>query len=502
MCGSELRLGRKACQAARVSTEGRSFASVSRVHARLRKLLEPALNAKPFWIRAELSSVSGSGGRLYCDLVELKDGRVVAKLRCTIWGRELKLIRERLAAARLDDLLGDGNEVGLRCHIQYHDLYGMSVTAVDIDPAESLGALERKRIEIVERLRKAQLLTKNSKHAVPFLPRRIGLVASRDTAGYKDFVTTISASGYAMTIFSADARVEGDATEPSVLRALKQLAGLDLDLVVLLRGGGSRVSLSYMDNEAIARAIANFPLPVWTAIGHEIDTSVLDSVAHTSFKTPTAVGEFLVARYAQADERLQAAANELRRLVQLRLRPERDRIDGSGELIKSMAKRVLRERRAESESHAHRFRLLVQKRLTTEDARLAQSKSELQALARQQASMAHRALLEQRKSLHKTVGRSLSSRTDLAKRLRERLRSPVVLNRVRSERQRTDAWKQVLRAADPARNLERGYALVYGDDGALVRSVSSLKPGASIRTELADGAVQSSVETIMEKSDE
>ena len=345
--GTELSLAYLAWQAAPVATEGRTFASVSRVHSRLRKLLEPALNAKPFWIRAELSSVSGSGGRLYCDLVELKDGRVIAKLRCTIWPRELTLIRERLAAARLDDLLGDGNEVGLRCHIQYHDLYGMSVTAVDVDPAESLGALERKRIEIVERLRNEKLLEKNSQHSIPALPRRIGLVASRDTAGYKDFVTTIKASGYAITIYAADARVEGDSTESSVLRALRQLATLDLDVVVLLRGGGSRVSLSYMDNEAIARAIANYKIPVWTAIGHEIDTSVLDAVAHTSFKTPTAVGEHLIARYLQADEKLQGALRELRRLVQIRLRPERDRIDGSGELIKSFTNRVLRERRGQ-----------------------------------------------------------------------------------------------------------------------------------------------------------
>ncbi|MCP4449080.1 MAG: exodeoxyribonuclease VII large subunit [Myxococcales bacterium] len=472
------------------------------MHSRLRKLLQPALDAKPFWIRAELSSVSGSGGRLYCDLVELKDGRVVAKLRCTIWPRELKLIRQRLADARLDDLLDDGNEVGLRCHIQYHDLYGMSVTAVDVDPAESLGALERKRIEIVERLRKEKLLEKNSRHSVPALPRRIGLVASRDTAGYKDFVTTIAASGYAITIFAADARVEGDSTESSVLRALGQLEKLDLDLVVLLRGGGSRVSLSYMDNEAIARAIADYKYPVWTAIGHEIDTSVLDAVAHTSFKTPTAVGENLVTRYSQADEKLQSARRDLRRLVQLRLRPERDRIDGSGELLVSFTRRVLRERKAESQSHAHRFRLLVQKRLSTEDGRLRRSKMELESLARQCSSVAFRALLEHRKSLNKTVGRALASRVDTKDRLVERLLSPVVFNRLRSEGQRTAAWKQILRAADPARNLERGYALVYDSEGTLLRSIHSVAKGQAIRTELADGTVQSSVDSVMEKADE
>ncbi len=490
------------CQALVMATEGRTFASVSRVHSRLRKLLQPALGAKPFWIRAELSSVSGSSSRLYCDLVELKDGRVVAKLRCTIWPRELTAIRKKLADARLDDLLGDGNEVGLCCQIQYHDLYGMSVTAVDVDPAESLGALERKRIEIIEKLRKGKLLEKNAELRVPALPRRIGLVASRGTAGYKDFVSTIAASGYAITILAADARVEGDATEESVLRALKQLARLNVDVVVVLRGGGSRVSLSYMDNEAIAMAIAHHKHPVWTAIGHEIDTSVLDAVAHTSFKTPTAVAEHLVARYAQADEKLQGSLRELRHLVQLRLRPERDRIDGSGELLKSMARRVLRERGAEGQSHAHRFRLLVRQRLTTEDARLVQSKAELASQARQQVSVAHRALLEHRKSLHKTIGRTLDSRVRGKERLRERLLSPVVFNRLRSEGQRTAAWRQVLRAADPARNLERGYALMYDEQGTLVRSIQVIREGQRIETKLADGVVKSSVDSIVERMDE
>ena len=125
-------------------------------------------------------------------------------------------------------------------------------------------------------------------------------------------------------------------------------------------------------------------------------------------------------------------------------------------------------------------------------------KAELESLARQRNSVAFRALLEHRKSLHKTVGRALGTRVDAQKRLRDRLVSPVVFNRLRSEGQRTAAWKQVLRGADPARNLERGYALMYDEQGALVRSVRGLKPGQAIRTELVDGSVKSSVDAILE----
>jgi exodeoxyribonuclease VII large subunit len=464
------------------------------VHARLRKLLEPALQAKAFWLRAELSSVSHSKGRLYCDLVELREGRVVAKFRCTIWPRELSEIKSRLHEARLDELLEDGNEVGLRCQIQYHELYGLSVNAIDIDPSASLGALERKKQEIIARLLADGLLDKNAERLVPALPKRIGLVASRDTAGYKDFVTTLAASGFGITVFAADARVEGDDTERTVLRALAALAELDLDLVVLLRGGGSRISLSYMDNEAIARAIAHHPHPVWTAIGHEIDSSVLDTVAHTSFKTPTAVAENLVTRFTSAEEQLKQAAHALRNMALLRLRPERDRIDGAGEHLVSLAKRVLRERHTEGETNAKTFRLLVQQRLGSEDARLVNARGQLQALAKQRSALASRALAEHQKSLHKTTGRALDRRRDARNRLFERLVSKTALNRLRSEAQRCTAWKQILRAADPARNLERGYALVYDQEGALLRSTKALVPGQALRTRLGDGVVISTVQ--------
>lgn len=500
MASPRLDLPAFAWQAAAVPPEIRKFATVSRVHARLQKLLEPALHAKPFWLRAELSSVSHNKGRLYCDLVELDKGRVVAKFRCTIWPRELAEIKNRLHDARLDELLEDGNEVGLRCQIQYHELYGLSVNAVDIDPSASLGELERKKQEMIARLHSDDLLGKNAERLVPVLPKRIGLVASRDTAGYKDFVTTLETSGYGITIFAADARVEGDDTERTVLRALDALAKLDIDLVVLLRGGGSRISLSYMDNEAIARAIANHPLPVWTAIGHEIDTSVLDSVAHTSFKTPTAVAENLVARFANAEKQLRNATTAIQNSVQLRLRPERDRIDGAGENLVSLAKRVLRERRVQGESTAKTFQLMVQQRLSAEDARLVGARAQLRSSARQRSAIATRALAEQHKSLRKTVARAMERHQDARQRLQERLVSPTALNRLRNESQRCAAWTQILRAADPARNLERGYALVY-QEGTLLRSRMSLVKGQRLHTKLADGVVISTVEKTEQSQD-
>ncbi len=495
-CAGHLSVAPGVWQAAAVSSE-RTFASISRVQARITKLLEPALGAQPFWLKAELSSVNQKNGRLYCDLVELQQGRVVAKLRCTIWPRDLTEINRRLKAASLEELLVDGNEVGLKCSIQYHPMYGMSVTAVDIDPEQSLGALERKRQEIVERLRSDKLLRLNASKSVVALPAQIGLVASVGTAGYKDFVTTVCNSGYAMTLYAADARVEGNDSERSILRALQQLATLDLDVVIVLRGGGSRISLSYMDNEAIARVIASYPTAVWSAIGHEIDTSVVDAVAHTSFKTPTAVAEHLVARYVEAEEELRAAALRLRQAVQLRLQPLRDRVDGSLCLLQSASERLLVSQQLKNENNSERFRLLVNARLAAQDSQLHGFRRDLEHLALQRSAIAKRCLLESKKSLGKTMGRALHYRSQEQDTLRARLVAPTALNRLRSEEQRLRAWKQVLRGADPARNLERGYALAMSAEGHFLRGTAGVKPGDLVTVVLADGRLVSQVETVL-----
>lgn len=482
------------CQTAEVS-ETRTFASVSRVQSRLRKLLQPALSAKPFWLKAELSSVNHSKGRLYCDLVEMQNGRVMAKMRCTIWPRDLAEIKTRLKGARLDELLEDGNEVGLRCTIQYHELYGMSVNAVDIDPNESLGALERKKQEMIQRLRKENLLGDNAKLAVRNLPQRIGLVASRGTAGYKDFVETIVASGYSMTIYAADARVEGEDTERSVLRALERLSTLDLDLIVILRGGGSRLSLSYMDNEAIARAIAGHRYPIWTAIGHEIDTSVIDALAHTSFKTPTAVAEHLVARYSRAEEDLRAAKLTLKRALALRLRPELVRQREARTRLMAGANRRLRERSIADKNSGQRFRYLALGRLQTEGVRLQQARRDISSLSMERHLRAQRFLREAKKSLDKTTDRAVRRYREKSSLMLARLLAPTALNRLRSEGQKLDAWRQILRAADPRRNLERGYALVYDSAGVLLRNSSEAQVGQNLRVQMADGILVSTVDS-------
>ncbi len=456
--------------------EARSYASLSGIARRLEALLEPARSAPPFWVRAELSSANERRGRLYCDLVETRDGQVIAKLRCHVWNSDLAAIRRRFERCGLPLVLDDGTEVGIKCKVEFHPVYGLSLRGVDMDPEIALGALERRRREILERLAADRLLDQNRARRLPLVPTRIGLVASAGTAGYHDFVTTLSRCSVGVEILFADAQVQGDDTERSVCRALDRLAALDVDLVVLVRGGGSRIDLSYLDNEAIARKIAGFPVPVWTGIGHETDRSVVDEVAARSFKTPTAVAEGIADLLHEFERWLDGAAQRLEIACRLRIDPERRRLGHAARMIRSAAMARVK---------------LASQVLAERDKSLAKTVGRL--LERRRGALA-----TAEATLRRSTGYLLRAERSALAGYRARFRLERYQQRLARAAERHTEWARALRGADPARVLARGYSLTYAEDGKLLQSVATLVPGARIRTRLADGVIASQVESIEE----
>ena len=144
------------------------------------------------------------------------------------------------------------------------------------------------------------------------LPQKIGLITSKDSAAYNDILKTFSASIFGFKIYLADSTVQGFQTEKSVLHALEILEKLNVELIIIARGGGSKTDLFSLDNEAIARRIAGYKHPVWIGIGHETDISILDHVANQYFKTPTAVAEEIVARFIAMKRHIEEAENRFR----------------------------------------------------------------------------------------------------------------------------------------------------------------------------------------------
>ena len=478
----------------------RTFFPLSVVTNRIGELLQPAFG-RTFWVKAEISSGS-ERAHFYCDLVETDArGNVVAKLRCAIWASDLARIRASFKSAGLDLLLENGTQVGIECELRWDARYGLSLVGRDMDPAFALGELELRRRRILEALERDGLFGRNAQLPVPLLPNRIGIVTSRSSAAFQDFRKTLADSGFGFRICIADAMMQGPDTQASVLAALDALSRLPVDLVVITRGGGSKTDLSWLDNDAIARRIADYPLPVFTAIGHEVDTSVLDAVASATFKTPTAVAEAIVARFETLGLHLEEAVSRLRNAWLRAFETDSERLERGRKGLRQGSRKLLDQRRSELLRTAERVRAEVERRLGHERRRLAEARVSLGARSR--GALRERRLRIARAQVDLARGSRALLRIGSERLLvqRRRLSLRRLLQRLGTERERVARRQQLLRAADPATALERGFSLTTTATGALVRSVAAVKAGEAVTTRVADGRFESVVRLTRREGD-
>lgn len=282
----------------------------------VRRSLEQCL-PDTYWIQAELSDVrTNSTGHCYLEFVQ-KDSRsnsLIAKARGTIWSNVFRLLKPYFEEAT-GQAFASGIKVLVQVTVSFHELYGYSLTVQDIDPTYTLGDMARRRKEILKQLEEEGVLLLNKELDIPRLPQRVAVISSSTAAGYGDFCHQLknNPGGFYFYTELFPALMQGDRVEESVLAALDKINSRleSFDVVVIIRGGGATSDLSGFDTYLLAAACAQFPLPVITGIGHERDDTVLDSVAHTRVKTPTAAAEFLIGCMNDAAEELEMLAGRL-----------------------------------------------------------------------------------------------------------------------------------------------------------------------------------------------
>ena len=267
----------------------------------LQRLVRATLEARfaePLWITAEVSELKvNRSGHCYLNLVEkgANDGAPRAEARAVIWksayGRLSTLFRSVAGSE-----LGAGMCLMMRVVVTYHEVYGFSLQIVDIDPSYTVGEVERRRRETIERLKADGVWDMNREHSLARPTLRIAVVSSPTAAGYQDFMRELGRAPYRFTVTLYESLMQGEQGEQSVVDALRSIAEDEelFDAVVIIRGGGSTSDLALFDSYLIATYVAQFPLPIFAGIGHDKDVSIVDMVAHTTCKTPTAVATTLV----------------------------------------------------------------------------------------------------------------------------------------------------------------------------------------------------------------
>ena len=284
------------------------------------------------WVRAEIGKMSlNRNGHCYLELIEKNalTGALMAQTRGIIWSNRYRGIATRFAQES-GRPLEEGQQILALANVQYSEQYGISLMINDIDASFTAGEAFLRRQRIISRLTEEGMMDLNSKLELPELPRRLAVISSETAAGYGDFMEHLHGNPYGFKFFTElfQAPMQGSEAAAGIIAALDTIAGRagEFDAALILRGGGSATDLDCFDDYDLAANIAQFPLPVLTAIGHERDTHVADLVAFEHLKTPTALADYFVDIIAEQEYRLQTLSGRLSLAVRTKAAAERARL--------------------------------------------------------------------------------------------------------------------------------------------------------------------------------
>lgn len=319
--------------------------TVAELSAHLGRVLAGAL-PDDVWVQGQIRNLNRSAnGHVYFQLAEpaAAGEQPRSQLSVTLLSPEKQAVNEQLKRAGGAVRMADGIEVRIQGRVRWYGPRGvLQLRMHGIDPAFTIGRLQEDRDRILAALAADGLMDRNARLPVPRVPLRIGLVTSRGSAAHADVISELAASGIGFTVRSVDARTQGADSAASVTRALHLLAADEVDVILLVRGGGARTDLAAFDTELIARAIAAMPVPVFTGIGHEVDRSIADDVAHSAHKTPTAAAAAVVDRVRGFEADVADRALAIGRAVHRSLRVAGQRLDDRSTRTARGASRSLR----------------------------------------------------------------------------------------------------------------------------------------------------------------
>lgn len=440
--------------------EQRRIFSLSEVTKSIAKTLT-ARYRSAYWIRTEMNKLNfyRQSGHCYPELVEKKQGRVVAQMKAILWKDDFEPINRKFIEV-LKEPLRDGIKILFLAQIGFDPTHGLSLRILDIDPAYTLGDIEREKQETLNKLRTEGLYDRNRSLHLPLLPQRIAIISVETSKGYADFLNILEGNSQQFTFFRMlfPSLLQGEKAVTDIIGQLKRIEKVHqhFDLVAIIRGGGGDIGLSCYDNYKLARAIAVFPLPVMTGIGHATNETVAEMVAHYNAITPTKLAEHLIQYFHQFSRAVQKAR----------------------EGIAELSVRIVRSETQLFQQETKLFRSATRNLLTISSKQLHATR---QDLAQQSLFMCR----EQTQHLqHKQWQLKRSARVFLD-----------------GHNAGLDGTDKNINNLSPKNVLKRGYSITRVN-GKAIRDAEALSPGQIISTELLEGTLESQVVQIKTNDNE
>ena len=280
----------------------------------IKKTLEDRYT-QTYWVKAEMHKLNKyPSGHAFPELVQKDENKIVAQITGTIWKQQLERINTKFIEV-VKEPLREGTTLLLLVKINYSETFGLGLQILDIDPSFSLGELQKQREETLRKLAKEGLLNLNQKLHFPLLPKRVAIISADSSKGLSDFLQVLQENEKSYFIFTHlfNAYLQGDVAVQSIISALKKIKRVKdhFDIVIIVRGGGAEVGMTCYNNYDLCKAIAEFPLPVLTGIGHSTNLNVAEMVSFRNEITPTKLAEFLLQTFREFEQETKRLNREM-----------------------------------------------------------------------------------------------------------------------------------------------------------------------------------------------
>lgn len=300
-----------------------------------------------YWIKAEMNKLNhySHSGHCYPELLEKQDGKVVAQIKAILWKDDYQSISKKFLQT-LKEPLQDGIKILFLARISFDTLHGFSLTIIDIDPAFTLGDLEREKQETITRMRAEGIFDQNKQLQLPLLPQRIAIISVETSKGYADFVKVLSNPwGYTFFQMLFPSILQGESAVHSIISQLRSIKKVShhFDVVAIIRGGGGDIGLSCYNDYRLAKEIARFPIPVITGIGHATNETVVEMISFSNAITPTKIAEYLLQQFHNFSNPVQKAQEKIIDKSRRLLLEENTRLFAEVKLFRSTTKNILLE---------------------------------------------------------------------------------------------------------------------------------------------------------------